>query len=107
VGAIGGEVMIEVFIEALNAVIALLIAAFMVYMVKLFRGSLFERGWRMLVYAMIILAVSQQSYLWNYLGVPKLVELLTSCSLLLIAYAAYSLKKRWLEVTPRGMEPSS
>ncbi|GEM_PF-3456258 len=99
--------MIEVFIEALNAVIALLVAAFMVYMVKLFKGSLFERGWRILVYAMIVLAVSQQSYIWSYLGIPGLTELLMGFSLLLIAYAAYSLKKRWLEITPQGMEPSS
>ncbi|PCN49909.1 hypothetical protein B6U99_07305 [Candidatus Geothermarchaeota archaeon ex4572_27] len=99
--------MVDVFIQAFNAVIALLIAALTVYMVKLFRGSRFEAGWRKLVYAMMMLAIGQQGYLWSYLGLSRLAELLTGASLALIAYAMYSLKRVWLEVTPQGMEPSS
>ena len=99
--------MVDVFIQAFNAIIALLIAASTVYMVKLFKGSRFEVGWRRLVYAIMLLAIGQQDYLWSYLGLSRLTELLTGASLILIAYAMYSLKRMWLEVTPQGMEPSS
>ncbi|RLF18165.1 MAG: hypothetical protein DRN06_02125 [Thermoprotei archaeon] len=99
--------MIEVFLETFNALLALLMAAFMVYMVKLFKGSMFESDWRLFVAALILLAISQQPFIVHLTGLSLARDFSMTFSLLFMTYAMYRIKKRWLEVTPQGMEPSS